>query len=245
MRIQDSIQGLPAGVRTIADPAGTDVVKESDSLTDIYGSDWDVIWMGHCGANSPENPRQYSYEDEATMPDKTVFKLLDSFNSDLHAAGLRSVFPLRIACCLYGYAVSRKGAQKLLDAAAKTNSPIDWVVSNACTERTGGLNCIGVWPPLIAGADSRSNMQVGDNNPEDWENHKKAAKADGPIRNPGHGLQVSARVNAPMILEKNHQVSPADWKYQYEGHWFKAANGTRYHAVKEEIVPETLAQTSS
>ncbi|KAH7028946.1 uncharacterized protein B0I36DRAFT_127084 [Microdochium trichocladiopsis] len=87
-----------------------------------YGDDWDLLWLGHCGMRfvSPENPvapkaRVIHLNDE-TCPEKRYlwsitgpFKLVDDYPQHT-----RAVHHSEEGVCSLGYAISQRGARKLL-----------------------------------------------------------------------------------------------------------------------------------
>ena len=73
MRIKAAMYGLTGGVRAIADWPFVDhaLTPYEGQFVDPpvatphspYGDNWDILWLGHCGANGGEDPRYYMYHD--------------------------------------------------------------------------------------------------------------------------------------------------------------------------------------
>ncbi|RYP03719.1 hypothetical protein DL764_004951 [Monosporascus ibericus] len=87
-----------------------------------YGDDWDVMWIGHCGMTFPfednrDAPRgRVIHVDDDTVAEK---RYLWSFNNpfklvDDYPEHTRAVHHAQEGVCTLGYAVSQRGAQKLL-----------------------------------------------------------------------------------------------------------------------------------
>lgn len=63
----------------------------------------------------------------------------------------RAVFRADYGICLYAYALSYQGAQKVLRAQAMRHSwaPIDLAIGDMCQDQENPFNCIGVFPTLV------------------------------------------------------------------------------------------------
>lgn len=224
MRIHQSMESLAPGVRKIADFPFDKNINKVNAREQPYGDGWDLIWLGHCGMNAVGNTRQYSFDDPSTQPARFEFKIWDSFNNYQHPVGTRAVFQVHAGVCSTGYAVSQAGARKLIKHFKEVDNPIDLKLSNICKEAYD-MMCVGVYPMIISNCDSASNIEDVDSL-DDWKAHQAAANKKGPARNPGHSIQISARVNAPMVLD--HNAGPEEWRYQYDGVWVAGPDGVRY-----------------
>lgn len=89
-----------------------------------YGNGWDILWLGHCGADFPDFQKPLVPPLIVTIPeDETVpapkhlkphpFALLDKLGWD-YAAHTRAVHASSGNVCSLAYAVSQEGARKLL-----------------------------------------------------------------------------------------------------------------------------------
>ena len=120
-----------------------------------YGDDWDLIWLGHCGNSiTPDEPRRFVIENDDTVPPlhrRVNFGSSPNMTDEGYDSSTRVVFRARNGCCLYAYALSYRGAQKLLfgQAARKTFTPIDVAIGQMCGSSTSDFKCIGVFPQLI------------------------------------------------------------------------------------------------
>ncbi|GAW16456.1 hypothetical protein ANO14919_058850 [Xylariales sp. No.14919] len=140
-----------------------------------YGDDWDVLWLGHCGADLPAARQEPASGDplssslKISIPrDPTVpapkhlqphpFALRDRL-ADAYPAHTRVVHAARGTVCSLAYAVSRRGARKLLRAfsAAGFVDQFDLMLRDYCMGGGGehgreeeGLVCLTVQPPLIS-----------------------------------------------------------------------------------------------
>ncbi|KAI1472464.1 glycosyltransferase family 25 protein [Daldinia caldariorum] len=88
-----------------------------------YGDDWDVLWLGHCGADFPDGQSSVSPLRVEISGDETVpapkhlkphpFSLNDKLG-ELYPPHTRVVHASSGNVCTLAYAVSQRGARKLL-----------------------------------------------------------------------------------------------------------------------------------
>ena len=190
MRIKDSLPELAKGVKQIADdPRPFDPQHTTSVDLTPYGSNWDILHLGHCGSGPfPGSGRNYAFNDTSIPPYGHEWALCDKPTDLQRPNGTRIVYEPERTICLYAYALSRKGALKLKEIVFAKPGAIDLVVSTACKD-DASLRCVSVFPQVISDSPSFSNISpVG-------ENEKK--EADGS----GHGITCSAKVNAQAVLD--------------------------------------------
>ena len=134
-----------------------------------YGDNWDMLWLGHCSIDESSSadfqntsdhsadiqtiPQQrYLLENDASVPTperRHNFATIPDLSS--YSNTTRAIFRAKSGICLYAYALSYSGAQKMLraQAARKTWAPIDIGLGDMCKDATDPFNCIGVFPQLI------------------------------------------------------------------------------------------------
>lgn len=153
INIKAQLSQFAPGARQILDsssPTGPD-----DSP---YGDDWDLLWLGHCGEHFPEtvepkldNPdtRKYVIENDPTVPGYDhVTGFVGWRDYPEHTRFIhRSGAPI----CTFAYAVSYKGAQKLLYSLSVDglHGPFDNSLSDLCRYQFYGINCVSVNPPYF------------------------------------------------------------------------------------------------
>jgi len=161
-----------------------------------YGDDWDVLWPGHCGEVLPEHDdRRFIISDDITVAPKEHQPWLRALAD--YPEGTRLVQKAGAPICSFAYAVSFRGAQKLLLAQAiRPQANLAWDNSLAYLCRDGYLDikCYSVQPTLFfhhrpAGSVSKdSDIMSGD--PE-------AVREKGVTEN----IVLSSRLNLePMIM---------------------------------------------
>ena len=147
------------------------------SIGSPYGNDWDLLWLGHCGSNvDPSDPRAFviSHDPTVAPPEKrrgAAHPDMSPWESLPNAQGTtRIVFKAASGVCTAAYAVSLRGAEKMLYHMSMLpfNAPVDWGLGNMCREKWSNFSCIAPYPMLIgvyrpAGNTSKwSNIVYGD-----------------------------------------------------------------------------------
>lgn len=117
-----------------------------DDLTP-YGTDWDVLWIGHCGEVPTEGAEKLAYPDSSLMPTKLYAgwskKLLASISE-----GHRAVQYLEQTVCTFGYAVTEAGARRILEVLSSgQDEAFDVGLQHKCKQ--GALRCVTVNPELM------------------------------------------------------------------------------------------------
>ena len=126
--------------------------KESEEHRSPYGDDWDVLWLGHCGVDThPSESRQFIISNDPTVPSpkhRTNYQDIPDISS--HSNTTRIVFRAGSGVCLYAYALSYRGAQKLLLAQSTltTLPPIDIGYREMC-DKQEDFKCVGVFPQIV------------------------------------------------------------------------------------------------
>ena len=132
-----------------------------------YGDDWDLLWLGHCSAQQhPSDPRRFVIENDPTVPPvnhRLNFNLVPKLNELGYDNSTRIVFRANNGVCLYAYALSYRGAQKVLrwQNNVKVFHPIDMGIGYQCRDDPN-FKCIAVFPQLVdshkaAGRQSRDS----------------------------------------------------------------------------------------
>jgi hypothetical protein len=133
------------------------------------------LYIGHCGARSrPNEDSRYwvAHNDPTVTPESKSTNVQNGRSPDRSAPELqgnftRLVYESQDMRCMYGYAVSLRGAERMLYWASVEPgaSASDRVLSGICTFRRSGTRCITPWPPIVdqyrpAGPESKSSDRV-------------------------------------------------------------------------------------
>ena len=166
-----------------------------------YGDDWDLLWLGHCSNRiKPDDERRLVIENDATVPSprrRGNFGSIPNMAEEGYDNHTRVVYQADGGTCLYGYALSYRGALRLLrgQALLKSFTPIDIGISRMCGSKSG-FKCVGVFPQIIdshkaAGRLSRDS-DIGSFSPQE-------------VRQSGYTFNIvhSMRLNMDRLLEDN------------------------------------------
>ncbi|KAF2656275.1 glycosyltransferase family 25 protein [Lophiostoma macrostomum CBS 122681] len=150
VRIRQQMRGVASGIQELSRKKWSLSVssKKSESRSP-YGDNWDVLWLGHC-SDPPKAECELeivSYADDTVVPwDK--YRGIDPHMKEVLKEGTRSVHRTCSAICSFAYAVSAKGARKVLDIAMTgRDGAFDLMLHFACND--GRLDCISVNPELF------------------------------------------------------------------------------------------------
>ena len=142
-----------------------------------YGDSWDVLWLGHCGTEIPRVPKKVNMSalkvlvpDDPTVPAPRHLKAhpfaLQDAIGELYPPHTRVVHLSMNTTCTQAYAVSQRGARKLLWQFGLQTFTTGWDLmlrdwcdgsyTQASTDSTNGNLptklpvCVTVQPPLFS-----------------------------------------------------------------------------------------------
>ncbi|KAH0842396.1 hypothetical protein FOPE_07331 [Fonsecaea pedrosoi] len=146
---------------------------EDEKPLSPYGDYWDIIWFGHCAAQTdPENDRRYVVTDDPTVlppwsrsefvqPDMSVWQ---EDSDDYLNFQTRIYFRSNWNSCTAAYAISLRGAEKVVftQSMVPFNDPVDNGMGAMCNRHTLDFTCIAPFPTVVgiskpAGASNRGS----------------------------------------------------------------------------------------
>lgn len=147
---------------------GSRYIQKSDDvgLNSPYGDDWDMLWLGHCGMKSRGEWEDTQYW--VTKNDPTLVPWRHRTNksrwpkvkgvSDIDGEFTRLIYEPANPLCAFTYALSLKGAEKLLYRYSVQPGATVWDRSMAwfCKDRSN--KCVGVFPGLFESYKAAGNM---------------------------------------------------------------------------------------
>jgi hypothetical protein len=145
LRLLEQMPNLAKGVRSISE------IPLDEPQHSPYGDDWDIIWPGRCGDVPPKDDQRYIINNDETVAPKAHqpwLKMLKDFPEQtriVHRAGA----PI----CTFGYAVSYRGAEKIMMALAVkggANLAIDNGLGFLCQSGFLDIKCFSVEPQLFS-----------------------------------------------------------------------------------------------
>lgn len=139
-----------------------------------FGSNWDVIWLGHCGAWVKDDMKApLIYPDETRIDIEQYSGWSRPNIREKIPEGHRQVQDCILTVCTFGYGVTRQSAPKVLNLLAKgSGEAFDVMLSTYCSKNL--LRCVVVNPQLFnhyeppASEGYLSEVHIGDGlgNPE-------------------------------------------------------------------------------
>ncbi|KAF2429957.1 hypothetical protein EJ08DRAFT_256836 [Tothia fuscella] len=139
VRIATQMQRLSGSAR--------ELFEVSDSDPAPYGTDWDVIWIGHCGEKA-EDSAHLDYRDDSRVTTDGFHgfskKLWMDEIPESHRRLQAAVQPI----CTFAYAVTAAGAQKILQTLGSgEDEAFDVGLQHRCTNEF--LRCYTVVPQIM------------------------------------------------------------------------------------------------
>ncbi|KAL7945255.1 glycosyltransferase family 25 protein [Trichoderma barbatum] len=196
------------------------IMRETSPLPHSpYGDDWDVLWLGHCGEPFPETLEEnaglppesiaqmsakYIIHDDGTVPPyNKVSQLVDWSQYQPHT---RIVHMSAAPICTFAYAISQRGARKILYGLSVDglHMAFDNSLAQLCRDamyglgrnQSSGLNlrCLSVNPTIMFHHKAKGLVASG----SDIQN----VGSDGSVREKGEteSIQWSMRLNLQNIL---------------------------------------------
>ncbi|OCT46061.1 hypothetical protein CLCR_00429 [Cladophialophora carrionii] len=125
-----------------------------------YGDDWDIIWFGHCAANTdPEHDRRFVVTDDPTVlppwsrsefikPDMSAW---EEDSDDYLNFQTRIYFKSSWNSCTAAYAISLRGAEKVVftESMVPYNDPVDNGMGAMCNQHFLDFTCIAPFPTVV------------------------------------------------------------------------------------------------
>lgn len=176
--------------------------------TSPYGDDWDVLWVGHCGMHFPfrdsktvPQARIIRLDDETVAPKKNLWTINIPFTlKETYPEHTRAYHHAQEGVCTLGYALSQRGARRLLHEVAlkDVGAPYDILLRFYCEGdkgRSPGRQCLATQPSLFhhhrpAGPAS-ANSDIS-NHGQNGEFNEKALT---------DMVRWSVRLNAEALME--------------------------------------------
>ncbi|KAI3319046.1 glycosyltransferase family 25 protein [Xylariaceae sp. AK1471] len=184
VRLKPQLERVAQGARALLSSS-----SNSSPSTSPYGDEWDLLWLGHCGEVFPETldenkdrpsddpgirymRRRFVIEDDLTVPPREEMTgLFANNNNNFFKEHTRWVHVSAAPVCSFAYALSQKGARKVLyhlstEQQQQLTRPFDKVLAGLCrravstwgteySSADGGLpglnaKCVSVNPPLFS-----------------------------------------------------------------------------------------------
>ena len=159
-----------------------------------YGDGWDILWLGHCHDGMDDiDQRTYVIQNDPTVP--AVDRLWINNPEFLHRWPdySRIVHVAGEPICTFGYAVSFKGAQKILYALSvkELRGLYDNALSWWCRDKHQGARCLSPHPAYFGQHRAVGKAGKNSDNQPDQAGIDKAETLN---------IRYSARLNLEQML---------------------------------------------
>lgn len=162
---------IKAEMRLVSDNVRAYMGVAEDDPTP-FGTDWDVLWLGHCGSSITDDlPPPRVFLDDTRCETPLYSGWSKRFLRDKLTEGHRQVQAAHMTVCTFGFGVTKKGAQKMVPLLSRGgNEAFDVALSGYCKKEK--LKCIVVNPQLFnhyeppADLGYVSDVHVGDGHSE-------------------------------------------------------------------------------
>ncbi|KAK8062197.1 hypothetical protein PG997_014294 [Apiospora hydei] len=141
-----------------------------------YSSNWDVLWLGHCGDIPRDNETFTFFQDPTVVRHSAYEGFAAGYLRDHFPEGQRAVYKSQGAICTYAYAVNRKGVRKVLEyVSGGQEQAFDTKLFHGC--RSGALECISVNPELFRHFTPDEKFgQTSEVDKQNWGGEEKISK---------------------------------------------------------------------
>jgi hypothetical protein len=192
IRLLSQLPEFAKGVRSLTDtPPGARRYSP-------YGDDWDILWPGHCGDILHKvDHREYLIENDPTVPPKAHQPWLKALKD--YPEGTRLMHRAGSPICTFAYAVSLRGAQKILMALAikgGVSMAFDNLLSEFCRDGYLDINCYSVEPQLFSHHRAAGTKKDSDINSGELEKAREKGFTD--------AIVLSTRLNLEKVLMGAH-----------------------------------------
>ncbi|PYI00551.1 LPS glycosyltransferase, partial [Aspergillus sclerotiicarbonarius CBS 121057] len=149
--IKQQLREFARGIRALTGNTNT-------SKTAPYGTNWDILWIGGCASAAAPNETQfYAIPNDPTAPSLdhrgTWGGPLESWKELYPETSTRFIYRAEMGCCTYGYAVTKRGAERILAALAvdRLVAAVDNSMADMCGGKDGRpqIECYAPFPNMI------------------------------------------------------------------------------------------------
>lgn len=223
VRLKPQLELTAAGARAVVSSLPDKLFPTGRTSSTIpispYGDDWDVLWLGHCGEPFPEDlpenkdlpdddpglqamARHWTILNDATVP--PLDKITGIVDFKAHPERTRWVHVTGAPICTFAYALSQRGARKILYdlSVDKLAGPFDNALAGLCRR------AVGSWSHLAKGeaveGDRGLDAKCLSVTPPLFFHHKAKGliSADSDIQNYGGGDNEGENSPPPEVREK-------------------------------------------
>ena len=146
VRLKEQMLKIAPAVRGFA---GVHDVSQNDQVP--YGNGWDILWIGHCRETIDDSRGALAWQEffDDTRPSSDNYTGWGKDDTWKLKEGHRAVLWANEPLCTFAYAVSRRGAARILEwAGAGKGEAFDVKLMWGCKPE-GPLRCVMVYPEVV------------------------------------------------------------------------------------------------
>jgi hypothetical protein len=217
--LKTQLQSFAIAVRALQSTNPVSNTHPNSHSHSPYGSDWDILWLGHCGIECNPSEPSYLTPNDPTIPPPHHFLPYWRDEPPQHRANTsRLTCTITDGVCSLLYAVSLRGAQRVLSAlsvnpshlAADIDTGAQFDVSLGRLCGSGYLKCFAPYPALTGGyRPAEAKGKGSDINGEEGEVGRPfGGDVEGAF---SHGVLYSTLLNVERLLRGETTVK-ATWE---------------------------------
>ncbi|KAL4813951.1 hypothetical protein BDW67DRAFT_187214 [Aspergillus spinulosporus] len=208
--MKTQLQTFAIAVRALQGAA----VETTGNSSSPYGDSWDILWLGHCGIEcSTDRPYYLTPADPTVSPPSHFLPYWRDPPPLERPDDARMTCPITDGVCSIVYAVSFRGAQRILAALSVNPSGLaeqidigaqfDVSLGRICG--AGYLRCFAPYPSLTGGYKSAGSAAKGSdiNGPDNALESTNEVMMQGPF---SHGVMYSTMLNVNRLLAGKETV---------------------------------------
>jgi hypothetical protein len=136
-------------MRLISDNVRQYVGASADDLSP-FGTDWDVLWLGHCGSMISDGMKSpLLFKDDSRCETELYSGWSKKYLRSHLKEGYRQVQDSLATVCTFGYGVTKHGAHRVLSLTMDGGDEAFDVSLSAHCSRSAGLRCLVVNPQVF------------------------------------------------------------------------------------------------
>ena len=206
-----------------------------------YGDNWDLLWLGHCGsAPDDSDPRRFVVRNDPTVPPISqrfeIGHVADTMTPDEDGQHhqkwdnhTRIHFSQTRGLCTYSFALSFRGAQKLLYYLSMKlwHGAFDLGLEDMCRDKSREFKCLSVYPQIVDSHRSAGNVK-GDSDLSDGG--AEGVREDDKIFT--WNVVTSTRINVDKLMNDRRE------RGEMKSQWDVGAGLVKGKGIKREWLPK-------
>lgn len=201
VNLKHQLYDMATGTRALQE----DTASQSSSPSP-YGSDWDLLWLGHCRAGPADREQKmWVIDDDPTVPPHNHRRSewrQHHYPEEMRRNNTRLLFETYGGMCTFSYAISFNGARKMLTSLSLQyqDEPVDIGLSALCRNKfTRPFKCYAPYPPLVSSHRSAGSASRDSEITSHGDKYHEAYSWD---------IVYSTLLNVPRLVEGERTVRP-------------------------------------